>query len=290
VLENERDRIATILVTPFISCSARLPIYVLLAGTFFAPARAGQVIFSLYILGVVVALVMARLLRVYVVRGEPTPFVMELPPYRMPTAKSVIIHMLERAWMYIKKAGTIILAFSIAVWFLSNFPQNPDYGPELESAIKSAGGVENLAPELGRKAAAVKLENTYAGRLGGLIAPALKPAGLNDWRIAVSLMAGAAAKEVVVSTMGTLYSLGESSEHSKDLKQAIKADPFFSPLRAYAMMVFVLLYIPCIATIVVAHRELGSWKWTATMVGMSVGVAYILSAAVWWIGNLVGLG
>lgn len=288
VLENERDRITTVLVTPFISCSARLPVYILLAGAFFPARSAGHVIFSLYVLGIVVAMVLARLLRAYVVKGPPTPFVMELPPYRMPTLKSVLIHMWERAWMYIRKAGTIILAFSIVVWFLSNFPQNVDHSPQVKSGIAKYGSVEKFPQDLKFKIAHEKLARSYSGRIGNFMAPVMAPVGLDDWKVTISLLAGFVAKEVVVSTMGTLYSLGAADEKSADLREAIKADPFFSPLRAYVLMVFILLYMPCLATVVVAYRELGSWKWAALMVGGSTGIAYLFAGVVWRAGSLLG--
>ncbi len=287
VLENERDRITTILVAPFISCSARLPIYILLAGAFFPAAHAGKVIFSLYILGIVVAMIMARLLRAYVVKGPPTPFVMELPPYRMPTIKSVLMHMWERAWMYLKKAGTIILAASIVVWFLTSFPGQVKHSGEVEKAISRYGSVEKLPEGMRNIAAGEKISESYAGRIGRAVSPLLKPIGLDNWKTGIALLTGFAAKEIVVSTMGTLYSLGETGEKSPDLRKALKSDPFFTPLRAYTFMVFVLLYIPCMAVVAVAYRELGSWKWTALMVLMTTSVAYIASGITWWLGNLI---
>jgi ferrous iron transport protein B len=290
VLENERDRITTIMVSPYISCSARLPVYVLLAGAFFPAKQAGTVIFAMYILGIAVAMVMARFLRVYVVKGPPTPFVMELPPYRLPTARAVVLHMFERGYMYVRKAGTIILSVSIIVWFLSNFPTQRHYSPEVAGALAAAGSVEKLPPGLRGKAQAERLAGTYAGRIGGVMAPVLGPAGLGNWKVAMSLFAGFVAKEIVVSTMGTLYSLGEAPNESPDLRAALRADPFFTPLRAFAMMVFVLLYTPCLASVAVARRELGSWKWTLVMVGSSLMVAYLLATATWWGGKLLGLG
>ncbi len=289
ILENQRDRITTIMVAPFISCSARLPVYVLLASAFFSPRYAGRVIFSMYILGILVAMVMAKILRTYVVKGEPTPFVMELPPYRMPTAKSVLMHMWSRAWMYVKKAGTIILSFSIIIWALSNFPREVAFSPELDRAIQDSGSVEDLPRELEFEVHKERLEKSFAGRIGHLIAPALEPIGLGNWKVGISLFAGFVAKEIVVSTMGTLYSLGEADQESPDLREAIKTDPFYSPLRAYALMVFILLYLPCLATVVVAYRELRSWRWAALMVMMTTGVAYIVSGTVWWIGSFLGL-
>ncbi|MFO8057979.1 MAG: ferrous iron transport protein B [bacterium] len=289
ILENERDRRATIMVSPFISCSARLPVYVLFAGAFFG-ANAGHVIFSLYLLGIVVAMVMARVLRVYVIRGEPTPFVMELPPYRLPTAKSVLVHMWERAWMYLKKAGTIILAMSIVVWFLSNFPADVDYTRDVKEGIARHGSVESLPDDMRVEASKQRMEASYAGMAGRAIEPVLEPAGLGDWKVSIALLTGLVAKEVVVSTMSTIYSMGETGAESPKLQETIKQDPFFSQLRAYVFLVFVLLYIPCLATVVVAYRELGSWRWAAAMLVMTIATAYVTSAAVWWLGKLAGLG
>jgi len=270
VLESEHDRRVTIMVSPFISCSARLPVYVLLAGAFFPPASAGRIIFSLYLLGIVVAVVMARLLRVYVVKGPETPFVMELPPYRLPTLKSAVIHMWTRAVLYVKKAGTIILAMSILMWFLSHYPRVP--APTGASAA-----------EVQRE----QVEHSLAGIMGRAVAPAFAPIGLDHWQTAVALGAGVVAKEVVVSTLGTLYASG-GNEKSAGLRAALRADPFFTPLRAFTLMVFILLYIPCVATIAMARRELNSWAWAAGMMAMNLGVAYLVAGAVFWGGRLLG--
>lgn len=290
VLENERDRRVTIMITPFISCSARLPVYVLLAGTFFGPSTAGYVIFSLYLLGILVAMTMAKLLRTFVVAGPPVPFVMELPPYRRPTLRGVVWHMWERAFMYVKKAGTIILAMSVIVWFFSHFPETKQFSPEVKSEIEKVGPEKMWPAELKVKISRERLAQSYAGRIGSLMSPGLAPAGLDDWRVGISLLTGFVAKEVVVSTMGTLYSVAAAGPQSANLQAALKADNFFTPLRAYAFMVFVLLYVPCLATIAVAYRELGSLKWVALMVAINLSVAYLMAAAVWWAGKLLGLG
>jgi ferrous iron transport protein B len=305
VLENKRDRVTTILVTPFMSCSARLPVYVLLAGAFFSPERAGTVVFSMYLLGTVVAMVMAKALRAFVVKGPPTPFVMELPPYRLPTAKGILIHMWERARMYLRKAGTIILFFSLVTWVLSSYPRSDHYSPEVsadlaaESALLAAAGVggaareEHLSSGLRQRMEKERLEASFAGRYGRALAPALAPIGLSDWRVGVALTMGFAAKEIVVSTFGTLFSLGSGDEVAEEagaLGERLRQDPFFNPLRAYTLMVFVLLYVPCLATVAVAFRELGSWKWAVFLVLNTISVAYLAAGTVYWGGMLLGLG
>ena len=201
ILESERDRRLVIMTAPFISCSARLPIYVLLAGSFFPPAAAGLVIFSLYLLGIVVAMTAARLLAIFVVTGPTTPFVMELPPYRLPTLRSALLHTWFRAWLYLKKAGTIILAMSILVWFLSHYPAPP------------AGATP-----------AERTERSLAGIMGKALAPALGPAGLDNWKVTIALLTGVVAKEVVVSTLGTIYA-GENGDRANDDQSGPGEDP-----------------------------------------------------------------
>ncbi|MGC9022430.1 MAG: ferrous iron transport protein B, partial [Dissulfurimicrobium sp.] len=265
-IENERDRIVTILVNPLMSCSARLPVYTLLAGAFFAPHVAGHVIFSIYVLGVVLAIAMAKIFKKYLLPGAATPFVMELPPYRMPTLKGVLIHMWERAWLYIKKAGTIILAISIVMWFLSSFPANPQLEETYKTMIEAAHD-KNETRALENELAEKKLEQSLAGRIGHAVAFFLQPIGLGDWKIGTALFAGFGAKEVVVATLGTLYSVGAGEEGADDLKTALQKDPFYSPLVAYTLMVFVLTYVPCMAAVAVVRRETNSWRWPLFMIG-----------------------
>ncbi len=273
-LDTRRDRIVTILIVPLMSCGARLPVYILLAGAFFPAAIAGKVIFSIYALGVLMAMAMALLFRSTVLTGETTPFVMELPPYRMPTLSGVAIHVWERAWQYVKKAGTVILAFAIVMWFLMSYPKPP------------AAVVEGL-PDT--QAAHYSLEYSAAGRLGRALEPALKPLGFN-WQIGTALIAGFGAKEVVVSTLGTAYSLGETGEKTSDLRTALQNDPSLSPLVAYTFMVFVLLYLPCLATTVIIWRETGSWKWPLFAVGYTTVLAYVVSLIVYQGGMFLGYG
>lgn len=287
-LENRRDRIITILVNPLMSCGARLPVYTLLAGAFFAPEAAGNVIFSIYTLGVVLAIVMAKLFRKYLLPGPPTPFVMELPPYRMPTLRGVLIHMWERCWLYLKKAGTIILAISVIIWLLSTFPRQTELEAHYRARIEAASEqeVEALENELAEK----RLERSYAGRIGHAVALALRPVGLGDWKIGTALFAGFGAKEVVVATMGTLYSLGETDEESEDLRATLRRDPFFSPLVAYTFMVFVLIYVPCMAAVAVIKKETNSWRWPLFVIAYTTALAWVVSLVVYQGGRLLGFG
>lgn len=273
-LEQRRDRIVTILISPLMSCGARLPVYVLLAGAFFAPAVAGKVIFSVYIIGVALAMVMALVFRVFLLKGSTTPFVMELPPYRMPTVRGVLIHVWERAWLYIKKAGTVILVFAIALWVLLSYPKPPE---------SQLAGLDEQA------AATYALEYSAAGRVGKAIEPVIRPLGF-DWKIGVALVAGFGAKEVVVSTLGTTYSIGEADEESGDLREALRRDPVLSPLVAYVLMLFVLIYVPCLAAVAVTWRETNSWKWPLFMVAYTCTLAWIVSFIVYQGGRLLGYG
>ena len=288
-LETRRDRLTTMLVVPLMSCGAKLPVYVLLVGAFFSPRVAGEVIFSIYVLGVVLAILMAKLFRSTLFKGEAAPFVMELPIYRMPTLKGALIHMWERGWLYLKKAGTIILVLAMALWFLSSFPEQPeleaDYAQKI-AAVQDEAARTALENALSEK----RLELSYAGRIGRVIATALRPIGLGDWKIGTALFAGFGAKEVVVSTMGTLYSLGEADEESEDLRSALRKDGSFTPLTAYTFMVFVLIYVPCLATVAVFKRETNSWRWPLFMIAYTTVLAWVVCLVVYQGGSILGLG
>jgi len=288
-LEGKRDRVITILITPLMSCGARFPVYVLLAGAFF-PGQEGNVIFSIYVLGVALAIVMAKVFGKWLMPGMSAPFVMELPPYRVPTLKGIGIHVWERTWLYLKKAGTVILLFSVLVWGLSRFPRDREMEATYETRIASAQStteMETLEDELNRE----QLRVSMVGKLGQAISPVLSPVGLGDWKVGTALLAGLGAKEVVVSTLGTLYSLGETEKGMTDeLGARLQADPFFNGLRAYVLMVFVLVYIPCLATVAVVMRETRSLRWPAFMVGYTTGLAWVVSGAVYWVGRLAGFG
>ncbi|VBB07671.1 ferrous iron transport protein b c terminus [Lucifera butyrica] len=297
-LENPRDRMVTILVTPLMSCSARLPVYTLLIAAFFSQAAAGSVLFSIYLLGIIMAIIMAFLFRKTLFSGASEPFVMEMPPYHLPTLRSVFMHMWERSVLYLKKAGTIILAVSILIWFLTNYPNDVSYSKNYEQAKAQIEQTVNTQLELEQpqkeelnqldaEQAGEKLANSYAGRFGHFIEPLIKPLGFN-WKMGVGLFAGFAAKEVVVSTMGTIYSSGSAEDDSSALQNALAADPSFSPLVAYTLMVFVLLYTPCIAAISVIKRETNSWKWMTFSMVYSTALAWIVSFLVYHAGLLLG--
>lgn len=288
-LENRRDRLLTIMVIPLMSCSARMPVYVLLCAAFFPAGARGNVVFSLYIAGIGMAVIAAKIFRHVFFKGEAAPFIMELPPYRMPTFRGILIHTWERTAFYIKKAGTIILALSVLIWFLSSYPTRPalkaDYAAKIDSAQTEEEKVE-LEAEFSR----LVLKRSYAGEIGRAVAYFLKPVGLGDWKIGTALFAGFGAKEVVVSTMGTLYAVGDADEGSESLIQALRNDPFFNPLVAYTFMVFVLLYVPCLAAVAVIWREAGSWRWAALAMAYTTILAWIVSFVVYNGGKLLGVG
>ena len=257
-LESERDRLLTVLITPLMTCSARLPVYALLAGALFGP-RAGLVILSLYVLGVGLAAIVARVFRRHVLPGEEEPFVLELPPYHRPTLKGIVVHTWERAKLFLQKASTVILAGSVIMWFLSAFPWG----------VQVAG------------------EHSYAGQIGKLLAPLVAPLGLS-WREAVALMFGFVAKEIVVSTMGVLYGLGDQAQPG-DIGRIIAHGPL-TPLSGYAFMVFTLIYTPCLAAIAAIRRETNSWKWALFAVGYLLLLAWIAAFVIYQGGRLLRLG
>ena len=295
-IEDRKDRFVTILVNPFISCGARLPVYILLIGAFFPERLAGNVLFSLYMLGILVAIIVAKLFRKYLFKGPAAPFVMELPPYRVPTVKGLLIHMWERGRVYLKKAGTIIFLGCVLVWFLSNFPWNPRYSKDYASIIKQAQGNEGLVGQLENEMAFEKLQKSYAGKLGKAIAPVFRPLGFDDWKASVGLVGGFVAKEIVVGTLGTLHSVGEADGESENLRQALQnqlrpdGSPLYNPLVAYSLMVFVLLYMPCVAVIAVIKRETNSWRWPIFTAFYTTAVAWITAFIVYQGGRLLGLG
>ncbi len=277
ILENPRDRLVTMLVTPLMSCGARLPVYTLLIGAFFAPRFAGNILFSLYIIGIALAIIMARVFRTWILPGENEPFVMELPIYRLPTLKSVLVLMWEKAWLYLKKAGTVILALSIIIWGLFTFPLVDKDGNEFATIPQ-------------------QVENSYAGRAGKLVEPMLKPIGL-DWKTGVALIAGFGAKEIVVSTLGTLYSIEEDKAllegdepAKKSFAQRAREQSGFTPLVAYVFMLFILIYVPCLATIAVMKRETNGWKWPLFTIAYTTSLAWVVCFLVYQGGLLLGIG
>lgn len=374
ILDNYKDRMVTILITPFMSCSARLPVYTLFAAAFFPPEWAGTVVFGVYALGIVFGIVFAKIFRKYLFAGEAEPFVMELPPYHLPTLKATLTHMFERGIMYLKKAGTFILAASILVWFITTYPMDVEYSKDydalhdqvaqtyemkdaetlahfgittdeqkdqvneivdnmkstVQDATAQAEAAQEAAPEieveddseapelfndikdenkdlfpaawamyknsanldaendkLDKEQASEKLGQSYAASFGKAINPVLEPLGF-DWKMGVSLVAGLAAKEVVVSTLGTIYAVGGDTDHPQALTDYLQNDPHFTPLIALTLMLFILIYPPCIAALAVIKRETGSWKWMLFMFFYENAFAWIACFIFYNIGRALG--
>lgn len=275
-IESHSSRLITILINPFMSCSARLPVFILLAGTFF-PEHAGLALFGIYLFGGVMAILTARVLRRFMFGADETPFVMELPPYRIPTINATLRHMWERSEQYLKKIGGLILVAAIVIWFLSYYPRT-SYEP---SAV---GVIENVSSQ----SAMVQSENSYLGRIGKFCEPVMEPLGL-DWRASVAMLSGAAAKEIVVSTLGVLYSVEDAESDGASLSQHLLASGNYSRAAALAMMIFVLLYFPCIATVSAIAQETGGWKWALFSVVYNTVLAWVVAFAAFHIGGLLGM-
>ncbi len=290
-LESNRDRILTVLLVPLMSCSARLPVYLLIAGTFFAE-RAGTAVFAIYLIGIVMAMVMGRLFAATLFRSAPAPFVMELPPYRLPTAKGLLVHMWERSKIYLQKMGGVILVASIILWFLGAFPQVGGQSVyEREVAALHAQGTPAAmaaAERLERDRAAEQIETSYIGQAGKFIEPVVAPMGFT-WEMGVSLMTGFVAKEVIVSTMGVLYHAGAESNDESLQAELSNPKSGVTPLAAFAFMVFVLLYTPCIIAVMAIKREAGTrWMWFS--IGYQTALAWLMSFGVYRIGMILGFG
>jgi ferrous iron transport protein B len=309
-LKSPNERLATLLTVPFMNCGAKLPVFVLLVAAFFA-ANQALVMFLITIGAWGGALLVARLLRSTVVKGESTPFVMELPPYRLPTFQGLLIHTWTRTWQYIKKAGTVILGISIVLWALMTFPglpasktehyasqrqallaANPIVSSELEQA-ESKPGVEAVIlqdqlDKLDAAEAEEALRFSVAGRLGQALEPLSRFAGF-DWRTNIALVGGFAAKEVVVSTLGTAYSLGEIDPDATDsLGKKLAASPNWRPLTAAALIIFIMFYSPCFVTVVCIAREAGSWKWGVFSMVFNTLLASLLAISAFQVGRLLG--
>lgn len=273
-LKNEKDRLITLFIIGFMSCGARLPIYVLFAGAFFAEDQAGNILFIIYISGAILGLFAAKVLKMFVFKGEDEPFVMEMPKYRMPSFKLIWHTVYGQAKSYLKKAGTFILAASVLIWFASNYPKNAALEAQYEAQIEQAAN-DDAKKQLNNELSMSLLEQSYLGKIGHTSEPFFAPLGF-DWRMTVALEAGLAAKEVVVSTLGVLYALGdEVDEGSKGLITQIKANIPFAA--AIAFIVFVMIYLPCLAASMVFAREAGGWKYLVYLFLMTTSTAWILS-------------
>ncbi len=292
-LKSQRDRIVTIMIIPFMSCGAKLPVYVLLAAAFF-PQHAANVVMLIYIIGVILALSSAWLLKKTLLRGEATPFVMELPPYRAPTLRGVLWHVWEKSWSYIKKAGTVILAASVLIWAITSFPAYEPSEAELArlssafAADYPGASQEDYKGWLDKLGAEERLKQSIAGRIGRFIEPAVRPLGF-DWKVGVATVTGFAAKEIVVSTLGILYGVGgEEGVESLSLREALRNDPAMNPLIAFVLMLFTLIIPPCFATLATIRAELG-WKWLGATFAFLLGLGWIVGFLVYQIGRLGGL-
>jgi ferrous iron transport protein B len=272
ILENRRNRFTTIMVIPLMSCGARLTIYGLLIPAFFAEKWRGPMLWLIYLIGIVLAILCIKILRITVFAGETVPFVMELPPYRVPTLKSLSIHMWQRGWMYLKKAGTIILAISILLWVGMSFPR-----PSAES----------LAGLKTQQAKQVCLEHSVVGRLGHVIEPAIKPLGF-DWKIGTALIGATAAKEVFVSQLAIVYAVSSASSvdgSSQTLREKLQAD--YTPLIGFCIMLFCLISTPCVATLAITRQETNSWRWALFQFFGLTTLAYLVTLLVYQIGSLL---
>jgi ferrous iron transport protein B len=296
-LENERDRLTTMMVLPLMSCGARLPIWMLLIPAFFADRWRAPMLWSIYLIGVGLALALAFVLRKSVLRGDDAPFVMELAPYRLPTLRAVVGKMTERAWIYLRKAGTVILGVSILMWFITAYPKKTTYKvdqaivagdiqivEDAEPGALAPGAPERItAADAANRRAAEDLRHSIAGRIGTTLEPAIEPLGF-DWKVGTALIGAFAAKEVFVAQMGIVYSMGETDESSIGLRETLRRD--YPPLVGFSLMLFLLIATPCMATVAVTRRESGGWKWPMLQfVGLTL-VAYLLSLAVYQIGSL----
>lgn len=273
-LKNDRDRLLTLFIIGFMSCGARLPIYVLFVGAFFAEQHAGNMLFIIYISGALLGLIAAKVLKMTAFKGADEPFVMEMPKYRLPSFKLIWHTVSGQAMMYLKKAGTFILLASVLIWFASNYPKQPEMEQQYQVKIEQTVS-EEKARELNNELALYKLENSYLGIIGHASEPFFAPLGY-DWRMAIALETGLAAKEVVVATLGILYGMGENtSEESNGLVEKIRAN--ISLPAGISFIVFVMIYLPCLAASMVFMREAGGWKYLAYLFLFTTAAAWSLS-------------
>jgi len=310
-LKSPKERLATLLTVPFMSCGAKLPVFALLVAAFFSENEA-RMMLLITLIAWLGALIVAWVLRSTIIKGDATPFVMELPPYRMPTFKGILIHTWERTWQYIKKAGTVILGVSIVIWAMMTFPgldetRTKVFEDQRTAAISqiSAQTLSDIRTldddKLSAQAVALKenlaaidfdeakagLKNSIAGRIGSSLERVTKFAGF-DWRTNIALVGGFAAKEVVVSTLGTAYSLGEvDPEDSGSLGDKLKAAKGWGPLTAFSLIIFTIFYAPCFVTVVCIAREAGSWKWAGFSVVFNTALAFGLSVICYQVGSII---
>ncbi|HEX5131258.1 MAG TPA: ferrous iron transport protein B [Candidatus Krumholzibacteria bacterium] len=302
-IDNRRDRIATIMIAPFMSCSARLPVYAVLIGAFIPRHRIGFLtlpgitLFSMYFLGIVAAIAVAGVLKRTALRGGRPLYVMELPPYRMPVWRSVLLTVRERSWLFLQKAGTVILAVSVILWFLASYPGAGQKGHDLQQRIVAAeqSGNPAQASELRNELAGLNLRDSFAGYGGRALEPLIKPLGF-DWRIGIALITSFAAREVMVSTMATVFNLGEDDDGLLSLRDKLRlatdesGERAYTALTAISLMVFFVLACQCMSTVAVVRRETNSWRWPLLMMVSMNLLAWIASFAVFQGGRFLGMG
>jgi ferrous iron transport protein B len=293
-LRSPKEKLATLITAPFMPCGAKLPVFLLLIAAFFSENEA-QIMFMITLFAWAMALLVSKLLRSTIIRGEPTPFIMELPPYRLPTLRGILFHTWERVWQYIRKAGTMILAVSVLLWAAMTFPGLPEETASkfeadrqaVVASIQDEREVHALIVEIDNLEAQTTLRHSVAGRIGSFFEPVSLWAGF-DWRTNIALVGGFAAKEVIVSTFGTAYSLGEvDPEETASLSNRIAKDPAWSKATAVALIIFVLLYAPCFVTVVTMAKE-SSWGWAIfstcfnTILGFTLAVVAFQVGSLWW--------
>jgi ferrous iron transport protein B len=318
-IENKSDRLVTMMIIPFMSCSARYPVYILIISAFFTAHR-GTMLFLIYLIGIAFAALAALVLRKLFFKKEEMPFVMELPPYRMPTTRAILKHTWFKGLQYLKKMGTIILVASVIIWALGYFPLGKPiderYDVKIEQLTSDYQGRKAQLPldhvdeisllntqfeeaiiEIEYLRRSEKQENSIIGRIGHFIEPAIRPLGF-DWKMGVSLIAGAAAKEIVISTMGVLYQAGPAEEVSESLVSRIKEQkhetgphagkPVITPLVAFSFVIFILIYFPCIAVFAAIKKESGQWRWASFTAFYTTAIAYLASLLIFQIGSALG--
>ncbi len=297
-IKNPGDRLVTMLILPFMSCSARLPVYILIAGAVF-PHHAGNVIFSLYLFGILLSIIFAIIFKSTLFKQKEFPFVMELPPYRKPTIRVTISHMWFKGKQYLKKMGGVILIASVIIWLLGYFPRNHEYSKNYDQLIENTKPQNHeLINQLKIEKESERLEKSFIGYIGKFIEPVIRPLGF-DWKMGVSLVTGMAAKEIVVSTMAVLYQAGDDNATSGSLTTNLQNQTYqsgkkigqqvFTPIVAYSFLLFVLIYLPCIAVIAAIKREAEGWKWAAFLVFYTTFAAWSVSFIVYQVGSFIFL-
>ena len=297
-IESHSSRLITILINPFMSCSARLPVFVLLVATFF-PECAGVMLFGIYLFGCLVAIITARLLRRFMFGKDETPFVMELPPYRIPTLNATLRHMWERSRQYLRKIAGLILVAAVVIWFLSYYPRSVESQSvqpmSTELALESNTLCSNAVNIVNQQYNSDELqvnksqsENSYLGRIGRFIEPVMMPLGM-DWRASVAILSGISAKEIVVSTLGVLYSVEDAESDNASLSASLLSSGNYTRAGALAMIIFILLYLPCLATVSAIAHEAGGWKWALFSIVYNTSLAWILAFVAYHLGMWIGL-